>query len=96
MIDVVFMEKSRGPRTEPCGTPVTGLCDVDTSPPQATSKKLSVMKEIRFKEPGSENEIRWFGLALFFNMSPDCRLVLYLIRNLWDFQVEHKRMKEWL
>ncbi len=36
--DVVYVEKRRGPRTEPWGTPVSSWCSVDTSPPQATLK----------------------------------------------------------
>ncbi len=39
--DVVYVEKRRGPRTEPWGTPVTG-CAVDISPPQATLKDRPV------------------------------------------------------
>ncbi len=38
--DVVYVEKRRGPRTDPWGTPVTSLCSVDASPPQATLKDL--------------------------------------------------------
>ncbi len=40
--DVVYIEKRRGPRTDPCGTPVTSWCDLDTSPPQDTLKDLHV------------------------------------------------------
>ncbi len=36
--DVVYVEKRRGPRTNPWGTPVTNLCALDTFPPQATLK----------------------------------------------------------
>ncbi len=30
--DVVYVEKRRGPRTDPWGTQVTNLCALDTSP----------------------------------------------------------------
>ncbi len=38
--DVVYVEKRRGPRTDPWGTPVTNLCALDTSPPQAPLNDL--------------------------------------------------------
>ncbi len=40
--DVVYVEKRRGPRTEPWGSPVTSWCALDTSPPQATLKDRPV------------------------------------------------------
>ncbi len=40
--DVVYVEKRRGPRTDPWGTPVTNLCALDTFPPQATLKDRPV------------------------------------------------------
>ncbi len=40
--DVVYVEKRRGPRTDPWGTPVTKLCALDTFPPQATLKDRPV------------------------------------------------------
>ncbi len=40
--DVVYVEKRRGPRTDPWGTQVTNLCALDTSPPQATLKDRPV------------------------------------------------------
>ncbi len=40
--DVVYVEKRRGPRTEPWGTPVTNWWALDTSPPQATLKDRPV------------------------------------------------------
>ncbi len=40
--DVVYVEKRRGPRTEPWGTPVTSCCALDSSSPQATLKDLPV------------------------------------------------------
>ncbi len=43
--DVVYVEKRRGPRTDPWGTPVTNLCALDTSPPQATLKDRPVRKD---------------------------------------------------
>ncbi len=57
--DVVYVEKRRGPRTNPWGTPVTSWCALDTSPPQATLKDLPV----RFK-PAKWNPSdaqRWEG-----------------------------------
>ncbi len=42
--DVVYVEKRRGPRTDPWGTPVTNLCALDTSSPQATLKDRPVRK----------------------------------------------------
>ncbi len=44
--DVVYVEKRRGPRTDPWGTPVTNLCALDTSPPQATLKDRPSINEI--------------------------------------------------
>ncbi len=43
--DVVYVEKRRGPRTDPWGTPVTNWCALNTSPPQATLKD----RQVRFK-----------------------------------------------
>ncbi len=43
--DVVYMEKRRGPRTDPWGNPVTNLYAVDTSPPQATLKNQPVRSD---------------------------------------------------
>ncbi len=40
--DVVYVEKRRGQRTDPWGTPVTSWCALDTSLPQATLKDLPV------------------------------------------------------
>ncbi len=40
--DVVYIEKRRGPSTEPWGTPVTSWCDLDASPLQETLQNLSV------------------------------------------------------
>ncbi len=40
--DVVYVEKRRGPRTDPWGTLVTNWWSLDTSPPQATLKDLPV------------------------------------------------------
>ncbi len=37
---VMYLEKRRGPITDPWGTSVTSWCSVDTSPPQATLKDL--------------------------------------------------------
>ncbi len=40
--DVVYVEKMRGPRSDPWGSPVTNLCALDTFPPQATLKDRPV------------------------------------------------------
>ncbi len=40
--DVVYVEKWRGPRTDPWRIPVTNLCALDTFPPQATLKDRPV------------------------------------------------------
>ncbi len=42
---VVYVEKRRGPRTDPWGTPVTNWCALDTSPPQATLKDWPVRQD---------------------------------------------------
>ncbi len=41
-VNVVHMEKSRGPRTDPWGTPVTRWYSLETFPLQATLKDLPV------------------------------------------------------
>ncbi len=43
--DVMYVEKRRGPKTDPWGTPVTNLCALDTSPPQAILKDRPVRKD---------------------------------------------------
>ncbi len=59
--DVVYVEKRRGPRTEPWGTPVTNWCALDTFPPQATLKD----RPVRY------NSNQWSGITV---MSSDERV----------------------
>ncbi len=59
---VVYVEKRRGPRTDPWGTPVTSWCALDTSPPQATLKDLYRWDRIQTSEVESQwCPKRWEG-----------------------------------
>ncbi len=57
--DVVYVEKRRGPRTDPWGTPVTNLCALDTFPSPDHPERLT--SEIRFKlAKWNPSDVQWW------------------------------------
>ncbi len=69
--DVMFVEKKRGTRNDPWGTPVTSWCSADTSPPQATLKDLPLRYDSNQRSgipvmPSNERVVRriwWLTLS---------------------------------